>query len=367
MSETGLTISQVEGVTVVDFRNASILDAAAVEAVEAELYALVDEQQCTSILLDLSEVRFLASQMLGSLVALHKKAGDIGGRVVLCGLRPFLFRVFQMSRLDTALHFAPNVREGLKTFEVSAEGKAPGGPAEAPGPSRWERVANRQIRILFAGALVVVPLAVTIWVVWSIGSWLDELGYEALRRLQIEVGEKPPPGPGALIVLAGIYLLGLLTHLWIFRGVFGLLERLVARVPGIKTIYESVRDLMQLFGGESRSMGRVVQYNVPGTDMAVLGILTNEQPRGVAKARGKPKVAVYLPYSYMLGGPTVFVSREQIVEVDMSVEECLKLCTTAQVGSPGKAAALPRRRKRKAKRKDRPGKGTKGGTETEGS
>ena len=45
------------------------------------------------------------------------------------------------------------------------------------------------------------------------------------------------------------------------------------------------------------------------------------------------KVAVYMPYSYMLGGLTVFVSREHIVEVDMSVEQCMKLCATAQVGS----------------------------------
>ena len=134
------------------------------------------------------------------------------------------------------------------------------------------------------------------------------------------------------MVLVGIYLVGLLTHLWIFRWAVGLVEKLVVRVPGVKTVYESVRDLLKLFGGDARRMGRVVLYTPPGTDMTMLAILTNERPSGIGP-EAKHKVAIYLPYSYMFGGITVYVSPDHLQEVDTPVEVALKLAATAQVTS----------------------------------
>ena len=108
-----------------------------------------------------------------------------------------------------------------------------------------------------------------------------------------------------------------------------LLERIVERLPGAKTIYESVRDLLKLFGGDARHMGRVVLYTPPGVEMSMLAILTNDRPRGLERAAGR--VAIFLPYSYMFGGITVYVPASCLREVAMPVEEALKLCATAQV------------------------------------
>ena len=186
---------------------------------------------------------------------------------------------------------------------------------------------KRQLRIMLAGALVVVPFALTAYVIWWAGVKLDGLGAAVLPEpVQF-------PGVGAVLVIVVIYLTGLLTHLWVFRGLLGWTERMVVRVPGVKTIYESVRDLMKLFGGDSGRMGRTVLYTDPAGGMTVLGILTNESPAGLEQGPAGGKVAVYLPYSYMFGGPTIYVSRECVQEIDMPVETALKLCTTAQVGS----------------------------------
>jgi len=332
VSETGLIVSEANGTTIVDFRNTAILDTDAVSAIENELYRLVDDDRRQHILLDFSAVRFLASRMLGALVALHKKAQNIGGKVVLCGLAANLYTVFEVSRLTAVLRFARSIAEGQAVLD--ADGQA--GPADesilaGDDTAPWTDFLKKQLRIFFAGAMVLVPLAITAWIVWSLGFWLDDLGRRAFESLGTQI--KPYPGTGALILIAVIYAIGLLTHLWVFRAFFRVLERLVTRLPGAKTIYESVRDLMKLFGGESRRMGRVVQYNVPDTDMTLLGILTNENPLGLPRNVPHRKVAVYVPYSYMLGGLTVFVSPEYLVEVDMSVEQCMKLCATAQVGS----------------------------------
>lgn len=183
---------------------------------------------------------------------------------------------------------------------------------------------SRQLRIFLAGMLVVTPLAATVYVIWWGAGILDRLG-----ALLVGEGFDLPAGAGAVIVLAAVYLVGLLTHWWAFHGLFGLLEGLLTRLPGIRTVYESVRDLMQLFGGQAESMGRAVEYRPPGSGLSILGILTNDNPRDLPDDHPDRKVAVYLPYSYMFGGPTIYASPGDVHEVDMSVEQVLRVCTTA--------------------------------------
>ncbi len=337
MSKSSLVITETNDACVVDFRDESVLDGTTVPAVTEDLFDLVDNRGHAKILLDLSAVRLLSSAMIGTLVALHKKAVDRGGEAVLCGLSGNLFKVFQVSRLDMVLRFAPSAQAGERFFD-EAPGQAPGSsPIESVPPGRWARIVARQVRIMFSGALILVPLAITVWAVWAMGAWLDGLGAKLFTK-----DAKPPTGIGALIIIGAIYIVGLLTQIWVFRGAFGLVERLFTRLPGVKMIYESVRDLLKLFGGNSQQMGRVVQYSVPGTDMSLLGILTNENPFGLPLDNPHRKVAVYVPYSYMFGGPTFFASPEHIVEVDMTVEQCMKTAATAMVGTQAIVAQSPK-------------------------
>jgi len=184
--------------------------------------------------------------------------------------------------------------------------------------------------------MVVVPIGLTVYLIWWAGVSLDGLGRNMLPYWGL------PPGLGAVIVIVAIYLIGLLTHFWIFRAFFSIIERIVSRLPGIKTVYESIRDLMKLFGGDAKSMGKAVQYKLPNTDVAVLGILTNDNPGGSAEGAdpGEKKVAVFVPFSYMFGGPTIYVSPQQVEELDMSIEQLLKICTTAHTGAEAKIKKL---------------------------
>ena len=176
-----------------------------------------------------------------------------------------------------------------------------------------------------------VPLAITVWLVWAMGSWLDAMGDQAVKSFRKDVDL--PTGVGAATIIVAIYLVGLLTRVWVFRSAYSLIERLLGRVPGVKTIYESLRDMMKLFGGDAEKMGRVVKYTPPGPELSLLGIMTNKRPVGIADGTGQSKVAVYLPYAYMFGGPTIYVSPEYVEEVDLSVDQCLKIAATAHVGA----------------------------------
>jgi uncharacterized membrane protein len=190
---------------------------------------------------------------------------------------------------------------------------------------------KKHLKILLAGALVIVPLTATIWLVVWLGSWVDQLGTGLLRTFWKEADI--PLGVGVVIIIAMLYLVGILTRLWLFRGLFAAVDHLLSRLPGVKTIYEPVRDLMKLFGGDASTMGKVVLYRQPGTDLMMLGILTNENPVGVAENTPEARVALYQPFSYMFGGPTIYVPAEHVREIDMPVDQALKLAATAHVGA----------------------------------
>jgi uncharacterized membrane protein len=193
---------------------------------------------------------------------------------------------------------------------------------------------NKHLKIFMTGALILVPLAITIWLIVWIGTALGGLGYRLMDAVglveQIQPEYRVCAGAiGVAVVLVGVYLTGLLGNIWFFKKFFRLVDHLLSAVPGVKTIYESIRDLMKLFGGREGSMGRVVLYKPAGSGMKMLGIVTNEQPAG--RPDGDDSVLVYLPLGYMIGGPIVYAAPDHLEPVDMPAETALKLAMTAFV------------------------------------
>jgi anti-sigma B factor antagonist len=120
-SNSGLVTSEIQGATVVNFRNQSILDGTVIHRIATELYALVEEQAHRKIILDFTDVRFLSSQMLGTLIALQKKSVLIQGKIVICGLRPDLAKVFKIMKLEKLFAFAADEHEALTKLGIFAQ------------------------------------------------------------------------------------------------------------------------------------------------------------------------------------------------------------------------------------------------------
>jgi anti-anti-sigma factor len=118
MMSSELVITKVADATIADFRNAAVLDGETVERIGNALYKLVDGQAQRKIVLDFTNVRFLSSTMLGVVIALHKKAAAIKGKVVICGLKPDLYKVFKIMKLDKLLKFAPDEHDALEMLDV---------------------------------------------------------------------------------------------------------------------------------------------------------------------------------------------------------------------------------------------------------
>jgi anti-sigma B factor antagonist len=117
-----LLIHPFRDVTVVNFQDASILDAAQVESIGEDLYDLVDNKARKKIVLDFTKVQFLSSSALGVLIMLRKKAAAIKGEIVICGIRKELMKVFEITNLTRMFTFAASEEKALAHFGITSAG-----------------------------------------------------------------------------------------------------------------------------------------------------------------------------------------------------------------------------------------------------
>jgi uncharacterized membrane protein len=187
---------------------------------------------------------------------------------------------------------------------------------------------RRLARTFFTGLATLLPIVVTIAVVlWVIDTAESLLG--AVVRPLLPEGSYPR-GVGLVVALLLIFAIGVLMEAVLFRRLMGWIERGLERIPLVKTVYGAVRDLMSLFSKSgSRKFSKVVLVKFPGIDAQLIGFVTIEDFAGLPLAPGKDRIAVYLPMSYTIGGYTVFLSREYLTPLDMSLEDAMRFVVTA--------------------------------------
>ena len=118
MAEVQLVVQKMGDVVVANLGGSTILDQTTIDALGRRLFELVEKQAQRKILLDFSQVRFFSSMMLGVLIRLRKRADAINGRVVICGLRPELHKVFRIARLEQLFDFYGTEEAALNSFDV---------------------------------------------------------------------------------------------------------------------------------------------------------------------------------------------------------------------------------------------------------
>lgn len=188
-------------------------------------------------------------------------------------------------------------------------------------------------KLFLQGLVIVVPIGLTAALLWWLATKAERwLG--GLIQLLLPDGAYLP-GMGVVAGLATVILLGMLSHVWIFRRLFGLGERIVARVPLVKTIYSALKDIVSYFNADTHDrFSRVVMVQLPGQPFKLLGFVTRESMQQLDLPIDKEQtVAVYLPMSYQIGGYTMYLNRDAIEPVDMGFEEAMRLTLTAGVSS----------------------------------
>ena len=197
---------------------------------------------------------------------------------------------------------------------------------------------------LFTGLLVIVPGVITIAVLnWIVGT-LDQ-------TLQILPGAWHPdkllglhiPGFGVLLTLLILLVVGATASNFAGRKLVQWGDRLVSRIPGVRSIYASVKQVSDtLFSESGNAFRTAVLVQWPREGVWTVAFITGTPGGEVAAYLRDEFVSVYVPSTpNPTGGYFVMVRKSDCVELDMSVDAALKYIISMGVVAPSDPALAP--------------------------
>jgi uncharacterized membrane protein len=192
------------------------------------------------------------------------------------------------------------------------------------------------------GLLLLAPLAVT----WVVFSWLvGQVGGGFRPVFFFFVPERLLAQPGldviwnllaTLVVILLVTLLGYISR-YVFSHFFGqVAERIIKSVPGVSTVYNTVKQIVETFGAQSRSVfSKVVLVEFPRKGVWSIGFLTNKA-LGEPQARTSAEVwSVFVPTTpNPTSGFLVLFPKGDIIELDMTVGDGMKMIISGGTVAP---------------------------------
>jgi len=193
----------------------------------------------------------------------------------------------------------------------------------------YRRTVRLITRTFLQGLVVIVPVTLT----GAILYWLAVTAESFLGGLvQVFFPDWHYwHGLGVLLGVALIFAAGLLMNAWVTRRVLVWAESVMERIPVVKSIYSSVRDLVSFVSGKDRGgFSQVVAVTVAERTQ-LIGFVTREDFDSLPPQLGDPQetIAVYLPMSYQIGGYTVYLPRSSVTPMEISTEDAMRLTLTA--------------------------------------
>jgi len=183
-------------------------------------------------------------------------------------------------------------------------------------------------KILLTGFITLLPVVLTIYLLYWLALTSENIMGIALHWVLPE--EAYFPGLGMIVGIVVVFVVGLLMKAILVRQIFSLGEKLLYRLPLIKTVYRSMRDLFDFFSPNKEGFGQVVSVTING--MKMIGFVTqNNISKLPAFAEDTDSVLVYLPMSYMIGGFTLLIPRADIQPCNMSMDEAMRFVLTAGI------------------------------------
>lgn len=189
--------------------------------------------------------------------------------------------------------------------------------------------------LILQGLIALLPLGLTLyfiyWLISLVDSWMQPLLPAALDV----------PGVGLVVVIAGLIGAGLLVNLYGFRWLLKSGNNALTRIPLVKSVFGMLQDMVTVFNlNRDSELKKVVSVTLPG-NVQLIGFVTAEHSAKLLYP-DSDKVGVYCPFSYQIGGYTLYVDRSQLSELDVSVEQAMRMALTAGAkAKPTDAAKAP--------------------------
>ena len=186
-------------------------------------------------------------------------------------------------------------------------------------------------KLFLKGLAVVIPATLTLAILWWLARGAERVLGAVLARFLPEGWYIP--GMGLVAAVAITILIGLLTHVILFQRLFAIGDAILHRLPLVKTIYSALKDFIDYLSPDSKvASSKVVLVKLPGQSFEMVGFVTREDfSRLPFEPTVDEPIAVYLPFSFQIGGYTLFLPRACLTPLDLSFEDAMKLVVTGAV------------------------------------
>ena len=192
-------------------------------------------------------------------------------------------------------------------------------------------------KYFITGLLILVPLAITAWVLNLVISTMDQsLLFVPVRWQPRTLIGFDIPGLGTMLTVVIVFLTGLLTNNLVGNYVVRLWERLLQRIPIVNSLYSSVKQVSDtLFSSSGNAFRKAVLVPYPHRDSWTIAFLTGTPGGDVKNHLVGDYVSVYVPTTpNPTSGFFLMMAKENVVELDMSVDAALKYIVSMGVVAP---------------------------------
>lgn len=174
------------------------------------------------------------------------------------------------------------------------------------------------------GLLFVFPLAATLYIIISMVRWSNQTFNDLLFEwLNLDI-----PGLGIITVFIVVTLIGYVFSRAFTRPIVNYFENFLARVPLVKIIYTSLKELTEAFVGDKKRFNKPVLVRIGSEDLQRIGFVTQKDMQEIGL---KEMVAVYCPHSYNFSGNLYLVPKTHVTPLNLNSTEVMKFVVSAGV------------------------------------
>jgi uncharacterized membrane protein len=200
-------------------------------------------------------------------------------------------------------------------------------------------------RILLTGLAVIIPGGLTIYILFFIIDMMDNLLNIIPVRMQPDtLFGFHVPGLGVIFTLILIFICGLVTASYLGNKLIALGERIVGKIPLVRTLYQAIKRIADgLLVDRMQSFKKVVMVEYPRLGVYSIGFITGTPNGDIRSHLGQagPCVGVYLPHALTpTTGVFVMVPKDQLQELNMTVEEAFTMIISAGIVTPHDVSAV---------------------------
>jgi len=184
-------------------------------------------------------------------------------------------------------------------------------------------------QLFLQGLLAVLPVVITVYIFYWLGSVAESTLGTLIKFILPHYWYVT--GMGILAGFGIILGIGILLKAYLFRKLAAAFESLLERIPLIKTVYSSIRDIAKFASADKEDDLQKTVLLTMDNNIKVMGFVTR---RSLSLGANDNLVAVYVPMSYQIGGFTLMVPESRLELVDMNAQDAMRFIVTAGMTEP---------------------------------